>query len=177
VRVGGDRVWSFSDFGGNFAAAEKLDLVYDFKFDSVTKPRTCSIYPGGRNYGIKLHTKFLMNFQMDLAQCPTLAEDAPEDTCGRDSVPEFPGSFVWQRTSFVLGRHMNDADYKAVQVIKADGTKLPAFKAFLDFCADEGEERVTGSTPGEFHYHVVDNTKTCDKKKSWLCRRAGKMFC
>jgi hypothetical protein len=171
VRVSGDRVWSFHDLGGNFDSAEGADLIYTFNFRTNTAPRHAQIHPAARAKGIKFGKwmEWLLDFEMDLLQCPTDPKDSADPYC-QDLIPEFRDSFVWQRKSYSFGIHRTSADYKAVQVIKADGTKLPAFYKWLEFCG----QPEAGSTPGQFHYHEVDNSKKCFKKKSWMCRKWGK---
>jgi len=115
--------------------------------------------------------EWLLDFEMDLLQCP-LDPKTSEDPYCQDLIPEFQDSFVWQRKSYMFGLQRTNADYKAVQVIKADGTKLPAFYEWLKYC-NQPEQ---GATPGEFHYHEVDNSKRCFEKKSWKCLNLG-IFC
>lgn len=170
VRVGGDRVWSFHDIKGNYERVERADLVYTFNFFNKTAPRKAQIHPRARNYGIKLGwwAEWLLDFEMELLQCPKDPKTSDDPYC-QDLIPEFQDSFVWQRKSYMFGIHRTNADYKAVQVIKADGTKLPAFYKWLEYCSQPEQ----GSTPGEFHYHEVDNSKKCFEKKSWICRTTG----
>lgn len=173
VRVSGDRVWSFHDNKGNFDSAESADLIYTFNFHNKTAPRHAQIHPWARNKGISLGPwmEWLLDFEMDLLQCPADPKTSDDPYC-QELIPEFQDSFVWQRKSYMFGIHRTNADYKAVQVLKADGTKLPAFYKWLEFCS----QPESGSTPGEFHYHEVDNSKKCFEKKSWKCRKWG-MFC
>jgi hypothetical protein len=165
VRVSGDRVWSFSDLGGNMDAAAKLDLVYAFNFDSFTSPREARIIPTFRKQGSFANwvarQKWILHFDMYLLQCET----NPDDKFCKDDkyLPGFEESFVWQRRSWILSAKASNFgaafhDYKAVQVIKADGTKLPAFKHWMEYSS----KAEAGDTPGQFHYREIDNNLRCE---------------
>jgi len=177
VRVSGDRVWSFADLGGNMDAAFKYDLVYEFRFDDATNPTHAEIIPSPRKIpladivGDILEKPWILSFTMDLLKCksPQNDEEAldknPKDDeealdCSEDPkyLEGFDKSFVWQRKSTLFKQALGGpANYKAVQVIKADGTKLPAFKHWMDYAKTEE----TGGTPGVFHWYQIDNTEPC----------------
>jgi hypothetical protein len=160
VRVSGDRVWSFADLGGNMDAAARADLVYDFNFDSGTHPREARIIPTARNMSGFVNwvarQGWILQFDMYLLQCDT----KPDDPFCKDEkyLSGYEKSYVWQRKTYLLSQYKEARAYKAVQVIKADGTKLPAFKHWMEYAKTE----VTGGTPGQFHWREIDNSIKCE---------------
>jgi len=158
IRVGlGDRVWSFHDTPG-MSTAEKADLYYTFNFDSRQEPKFASIY--GRSastnigFGKVSYWLGLLKFDLHLLECPQDQEKSKdkEDPCNK-----FQGSVIWQRKSSFLGMDLKKGTYQAVQVIKPDGTKLPAFYQWIEYCKQPEQ----GKTPDKFHYHEIDNNKAC----------------
>jgi hypothetical protein len=166
VRVSGDRVWSFTDNGSNWDAAKRVDLVYAFNFDSATKPREARIIPTARNLGGFANwaagQSWIVDFEMYLLQCETNPDNKYDNYCHDEKyLSGFEKSFVWQRKSWILGTTASNFgeafhDYKAVQVIKADGTKLPAFEHWMEYSNNK-----EFATPGVFHYREVDNSIEC----------------
>lgn len=164
VRVSGDRIWSFSDRGGNMNLSTAADLIYHFNFDSATNPKKARIIPTARNKGYVTNwlarQGWILQFDMYLLQCDT----NPDDPYCKDKhyLSGFDKSFVWQRQSYIFGMHQKEGnafhDYKAVQVIKADGTKLPAFKHWMEYSM----KAETGGTPGQFHWREIDNSIRCE---------------
>lgn len=162
VRVSGDRVWSYSDQGPGsmMEMTQKYDMLYEFHFDSATNPKKARIIPSFRKLNAFANgfygQSWLLRADMYLLQCGASTDDP--NCKDKHYLSGFDKSVVWQRTNNVFGFHKKDYDYKAVQVIKADGTKLPAFKHWMEYSMTEE----AGGTPGQFHYHEMDNSIHCE---------------
>merc|ERR1712023_1116 len=111
-----------------------MDLIYEFQFSPSINPKKAHIYPHAMNAGIRLgkSQEWLLDFDMYLLEC----ENDPDDNYCKTLRPEFRDSVVWQRKSYIGGRHVASADYKCVQVIDGDGKKLPAFYEWIKYCHD-----------------------------------------
>lgn len=146
IRVGGDKVWSFHSKGTSWKLVELLDLVYNFRFDNVENPTDAQIIPEARNFNLILEATWLLDFDMKVLTEDEKVAKYKKDAEGRETV-------VWGRPSTVLGIEIDSAYYELVQIIRADGSKTPAFDEWVEYCEDD----VTGSTPGEFYYREAQN--------------------
>lgn len=141
VRVSGDRVWAMA--GGQILGSLKidaLDLIYHFVFNDSKKPTKCQIYPEARRFGVNLAAEWLLDFEMEL-----VAGD-----------PNYPGSVVWNRRSWVAGREATSAEYALVQVIDVHGKRIePAWSKFVEYQSTQVTD-----TPGMIHYHEIPAPKS-----------------
>ncbi|CAK0853111.1 unnamed protein product [Prorocentrum cordatum] len=136
IRVAGDRVWAFAE--DNTIAwkfVETVDLIYHFVFDDAEKPTKCQIYPEAGNLGFTLDAEWLLDFEAHLK---------PEGS------EEYPGSVIWLRPSFVLGKEVNE--YTLVQVMNGAGERIePAWSKFVEYQNSDA----AGAKPGVVFYHEI----------------------
>lgn len=133
IRCSGDRVWGGKTLGWTVDP----DLVYHFTFDSADNPTKVEITPEFRKLGVAFVGEWLLDFDGVL-------EPGTND-------PEYPGSIVWHRPSYILG--VDVFTYKLVQVINDKGQRLePAWSKFVAYMNDPAN----GGTPGEVLYYQID---------------------
>lgn len=150
IRVGGDRVWGFHDTTSGWRIVEGLDLVYNFRFDSITNPTKAEIIPQALQIGfinlwaggISLDgfaTK-LLRFSMHL-----MTEEDP------DRPAKYAGIPMWDRDSVIFGSAATEAPakYQLVQIIDGNGERTAAFDDWVSYC--ESDE--TGGNPGVMYYN------------------------
>ena len=149
IRVAGDRVWSFATEGPGttYNAAADQDLVYHFEFDDAETPRHASIVPsfqvcvGPFCRRVPVPSQG-MDFQATLAD--------PGEFQGA-----YPGSVVWKRNSYILGREIESAYYDLVQVVDGGGNRIePAWSLYLHEQTESPEWE--NSSPGMIFYHEIE---------------------
>lgn len=137
VRVGGDRSWSFATTDwGPWTSVEAVDLVYEFQFDNASHPTFAQIIPQARNFLGATVPPWLVSFDMRL-----MTEQSP-----------YPESVVWDRVSASLSVPLEQFRYQIVQVIDAEGKRLPAFDEWVAYCEDPTKSGA--SSPGSIWYHA-----------------------
>jgi len=134
VRVSGDRTWAFATNSRPIHAAGAIDLIYHFILDDHKNPTKCQIYPEARNFGIKLDSEWVLDFEAHL-RTETKADD------------QYRNSVVWIRPSFAFGDEIKSAQYALVQVLDGNGTKVEP--AYSDFVAQQ-EQR------GDVFYRTLE---------------------
>lgn len=140
IRCGGDRTWAEASMGP-VSRHPQLDLVYHFVFDSAAEPTKAQIYPEWKIIPRSVGTaEFLGDFEM------TLIKDDPD----------FPGSVIWLRNSWILGQELKASEYKLVQIMDEDGKRIePAFTKFVDY-----QNARQGDNPGRIYYREVEQVGT-----------------
>jgi len=135
VRVGGDRSWALADQKTGIFALN-VDLIYHFVFNDGENPTKCQIYPEARKLGVTLTAEWVMDLEMELMQ---------------QEHPEYPGSVVWRRLSYVVGQDVGE-EYALVQVMNENGERIePAWTKFVEYQKSD----VAGHSPGEIWYHEI----------------------
>jgi hypothetical protein len=146
IRVAGDRVWSFATEGPMTAAANQ-DLVYHFEFDDRDAPTHASIVPSFEVcIGLFCRRVPVPSQGMDFQA--TLADPGEFDEL-------YPGSVVWKRNSYILGREIESAYYDLVQVVDGGGNHIePAWSLYVhEQTESPGWEN---SSPGMIFYHEIE---------------------
>lgn len=124
-----------------------LDLIYHFVFDDITNPTKAQIYPEMKFMTEALTHQWMMDFEMHLMV---------------DGDPDFPGSYVWLRSTWVATMHVESAAYKLVQVIDEKGDRIePAFSKFVEY-QESPEVILNGNVhktrePGQLWYREITN--------------------
>lgn len=152
MRIHGDRSWSFQTNGDDSCFQSPADLVYTFKFDDRVDPHFAEITPGGKDMGEEGFPRWVMAFNMQLLT--------------KDQSP-YPDSFVWHRTSCILGdsicatdaQDASGASYHVVQVIDGDGERLPAFSDFVRYCESQAPSRDGSRTLGSIWYYSFEEPR------------------
>jgi len=147
VRVSGDRTWAFATNTKPMYMAGILDLIYHFILNDDKAPTKCQIYPEARNFGVKLDSEWVLDFEAHLR-----TETKDDD--------QYPNSVVWIRPSFMFGDEIKAAQYALVQVLDGEGNKVEP--AYSDFVAQQ-------EAMGDVFYHTSetddkeDCRATCDE--------------
>jgi len=136
IRVTGDRTWSFADESFNWEASQEMDLIYTFKFDNATDPKSARVVAGGGS-ALSVVWKVVtlaIEFALELVETEH---------------PRYKSSIVWDRPSrdIIFGYELST--YQAVQVMDEHGNKLePAFSDWVEY----NKQNETGNTPDTIFY-------------------------